>query len=108
MIHQHQKIEYKITINNSIDSISSVSIYEDSDNNTKLLGIVPIGESLELTLDTNVCYLCYGIFMVSDISDNINCTFDKDCVRDKANGLAFSRVTISNSPASISIGLGTS
>lgn len=100
-------VQNKLTITNSANSIDSVSIYKDSDTNTELLGTVPIGESLELTLDTNVCYLCYGIFMVSHISDNVNCTFDRDCVTDKAEGLAFSRVTISNPPASISIELST-
>ena len=105
--YEAAKVQYKITINNSAHSIDSVSVYEDSDINTKLLGTVPTGKSLELTLDTNVCYLCYGIFMVSHISDNVNCTFDRDCVIDKAEGLAFSRVTISNPPASISIELST-
>lgn len=107
MEYQPAPVQNKLTITNSANSISSVSIRKDSDANSEVLGIVPIGESLELTLDTNVCYLCYGIFMVSNISDNINCTFDKDCVRDKAEGISFSRVTISNSPASISIGLDT-
>ena len=104
--YEPAKVQYKITINNSAYSIKSVGIYKDSDINTEL-GTVPVGKSLELTLDTNVFYLGYGILMVSDISDNVNCTFDKDCVRDKAEGIAFSRVTISNSPASISIGLST-
>ena len=106
--YQPAPVQNKLTITNSANSIDSVSIYKDSDTNTELLGIVPIGESLELTLDTNVCYLCYGIFMVSHISDNVNCTFDSDCVTDKAEGLAFSRVTISNSPANISIELDVS
>ena len=106
--YQPAPVQNKLTITNSANSIDSVSIYKDSDTNTELLGIVPIGESLELTLDTNVCYLCYGIFMVSHISDNVNCTFDSDCVTDKADGLAFSRVTISNSPANISIELDVS
>ena len=104
--YEAAKVQYKITINNSAYSIKPVDIYKDSDINTEL-GTVPVGKSLELTLDTNVFYLGYGISMVSDISDNVNCTFDKDCVRDKAEGIAFSRVTISNSPASISIGLST-
>lgn len=105
--YQPAPVQNKLTITNSPNSIASVSIRKDSDANTEVLGIVPIGESLELTLDTNVCYLCYGIFMVSHISDNVNCTFDRDCVTDKAEGLAFSRVTISNPPASISIELST-
>lgn len=102
--YQPAPVQNKLTITNSANSTESVDIYKDSNTNTKL-GTVSVGKSLELTLDTNVCYLGYGILMVLDISDNVNCTFDKDCVRDKAEGIAFSRVTISNSPASISIEL---
>lgn len=100
--YQPAPVQNKLTITNSANSTESVDIYKDSNTNTKL-GTVSVGKSLELTLDTNVCYLGYGIMSLSTISDNVNCTFDKDCVRDKADGYNFSRVTISNSPASISI-----
>lgn len=104
--HQPAPVQNKLTITNSANSTESVDIYKDSNTNTKL-GTVSVGKSLELTLDTNVCYLGYGIMSLSTISDNVNCTFDKDCVRDKADGYNFSRVTISNSPASISIEIST-
>lgn len=104
--HQAAKVQNKITITNSANSTEPVHIYKDSNTNTEL-GNVLVGKSLELTLDTNVCYLAYDILNFSAIYDNVNCTFDKDCVKDKWSGFKFSRVTISNSPASISIEIST-
>ena len=98
-------IKYKITITNNANSTGYVYIYKDSNIDTKL-GEVPVGKSLELTLDTNVCYLAYDMLNFSAIYDNVNCTFDKDCVLNKWDGFKYSRVTISNSPASISIETG--
>ena len=98
-------IKYKITITNDANSTGYVYIYKDSNTDTKL-GELPAGKSLELTLDTNVCYLAYDMLNFSAIYDNVNCTFDKDCVLNKWDGFRYSRVTISNSPASISIETG--